>query len=223
MNDCDIFFKQIYEKGINRQMLFYAYEFPSLEVLRYIHKLINTPLNDFIDYMNANDSHEQIESKDIFQFSNLNDATFRLSQVLVGQGNPGSSYIDIGKMLLNDGKSRTDGAYIKYGENHAKTSSSLGLSFEMSHITFASCIGMVANDLSDDEKEKMLVRLILRNKLIWRMYSATRKGNLNTRSMFHMLSDSTYMRRKSNLSTILKVLSNCYEYDFSSFVHNIII
>ncbi|WP_295093893.1 hypothetical protein [Ruminococcus sp.] len=129
--------------------------------------------------------------------------------------------MDIGKLLLNDDIIRTDGAYIKYGENHAKTSSALGLSFEMSHITFVSCIGMVANEISDYDKEKLLVRLILRNKLIWRMYSATKKGNLNVRSMFYMLSDSTYTRRKSNLSTVLKLLNNSLEYDFSSFTDNV--
>ncbi|SEH52532.1 hypothetical protein SAMN02910265_01252 [Ruminococcus flavefaciens] len=221
MNECDIFFKQIYEKDINKHMLFYAYEFPSSEVLKYIDKLIRTPLKEFVDYIDVNNSHELIESKDVFQFSNFNDATFKLSQIIVEQGNPGLSYLDIGKLLLNDGKSRTEGAYVKYGENHAKTSSAIGLSFEMSHITFVSCIGMVINNISKLEKEKLLVRLLLRNKLIWRMYSATRIGSVNARLLFNMLSDSTYKRRKSNLLTILKILKNCSEYDFSSFVENV--
>ncbi len=77
------------------------------------------------------------------------------------------------------------------------------------------------NNISELEKEKLLVRLLLRNKLIWRMYSATRIGSVNARLLFNMLSDSTYKRRKSNLLTILKILKNCSEYDFSSFVENV--
>ncbi len=77
------------------------------------------------------------------------------------------------------------------------------------------------NNISELEKEKLLVRLLLRNKLIWRMYLATRIGSVNARLLFNMLSDSTYKRRKSNLLTIFKILKNCSEYDFSSFVENV--
>ena len=223
MNECDVFFKKTYENEINKKMLFYAYDFPSSQILEYTRNIIEISLIKFVDYINVNINYDIIESKDVFQFSNINNATFRLSEILTYQGNPGLSYLDIGKLLLNDGKTRTDVAYIKYGENHAKTSSSLGLSYEMSHITFVSCIGMISDKLSIEEKERLLVRLILRNKLIWKIYSAAQLGNVKARELFYMLSESTYTRRRSNLSTIFKILSNCSEYDFSSFIGRIIL
>lgn len=221
MAECRDFFLRTYENEINKQMMFYEYDFPTENVMEYLRFVTSTPLKEFINYLDANDSHELIEAKDVFQFSNINDATFRLSALLTENDNPGFSYLDIGKLLLNDNKPRNDGAYVKYGENHAKTSSALGLSFEMSHITFVSCIGAVSSQLTQEQQNQLLVRLILRNKLIWRMYSATKLGSLNARSLFYMLSDSTYTRRKTNILSILRILSNCKEFDFSPFVENI--
>jgi len=222
MAKCRDFFLRTYENEINKQMLFYEYDFPTENVLEYLKFVTSTPLEEFVNYLDTNISHELIEAKDVFQFSNINDATFRLSTLLAENGNPGFSYLDIGKLLLNDNKERNDGAYVKYGENHAKTSSALGLSFEMSHITFVSCIGTVSSQLTEEQQNQLLVRLILRNKLIWRMYSATKLGSLNARSLFYMLSDSTYTRRKTNIISILRILSNSKEFDFSPFVESII-
>lgn len=117
----------------------------------------------------------------------------------------------------------TDGAYTKYGENYVKTAEAMGLFFELSRTYFLSCIGYIYCDLPEEDKEKLLVRLLLRNRLIVRMIQASENGNINTREFFYMLSDSTYLRRKSNVKTVLKVLESSREYDFSDFLDRIIL
>ena len=133
---------------------------------------------------------------------------------MIKTDNPGMNYLEIGKMLLNDGKERKEGAYLKYGENHAKTGASVGLLYELCRTYFLSCIGVVYAQLPEEQRDCLLTRLILRNVFVSRMIKATQNGTVKMRQFLYMLSDSTYVRRRSNIKTVLQVLSNSVEYDF---------
>ena len=49
---------------------------------------------------------EQITSKDVFQFSDLEDATVVICEKVKAHNNLGVKYIDVGKILLDDGKEK---------------------------------------------------------------------------------------------------------------------
>ena len=123
--------------------------------------------------------------------------------------------------MLDDGAQRKDMAYIKYGENHLKTAEALGLLYELTRTYFLSCIGTVYISLCEEDQKRLLTRLFLRNKLISRLIKVTNTSNIDARQFLYMLSDSTYIRRKSNLKCILHFLQESTEYDFSGMISRI--
>lgn len=217
-NLLEIFCSQSFEKDINKRMLYYSYEFPTENVLRYIQQVTELPVDQLLFAALHWESEEQIQSGDIFQFSDLNDATYRICNVIKAANNPGVTYLEAGNLLLNDGKVRKDAAIIKYGENHLKTAESIGLLYELTRVYFLSCIGYVIDLLDDVQKEKLLLRLVLRNKLIRNLYLASQNGIVNARQFFYMVSDSTYTRRRSNVRAVLRILEKSEEFDFSHFL-----
>lgn len=210
------FFSRKYEEKINEGILFYS--FPQEEVLDYVENLIAEPLPRFLAYIDKMSDREKIESSDVFQFSNLDDGTSVFCDKMRKTDNPGMKFIEIGRLLLDDGKERKDGALVKYGENHAKTAEMLGLSFQLCKTYYLSGIGYVYSELSEDKQYRLLTRLVLRNKLVTRLYQASKNGKIDMREFLYMLSDSTYLRRKSNIRTILDVLARTEELDFEEFI-----
>lgn len=217
------FYNQIYEKEIHEKMMYYSYDIPFSEIKEYIERIIATDIEKFIEYINENCDTGIIRSSDIFQFSSLHHATVEVCKLLKECDNPGCRFLEIGKLLLNDGKERNAGALTKYGENHAKTAESLGLLFELHRTYFLSIYGYELLELADDDKEKLLTRLLLRNKFIVRLIKASNNGNIEMRNFLYMLSDTTYVRRRSNIKAILNILRDSKEFDFSPFVNKIIL
>lgn len=184
--------------------------------------MIQVPVEKYVDYIVEKQEKEQILSKDVFQFSSFDDATVRICEKLKEIDNPGVKFLEAGKLLLDDGKERKDGAYVKYGENHLKTAEMFGLSFELCHIYYLSGIGYVFVELDSESQIELLVRLILRGKLMARVLQASQNGKVNMREFLFMLSDSTYIRRSSNIKRVisyLKKYSNCLDKRFEESVH----
>ena len=221
MSILDAFYSRTYEKDINKKMLYYNYDFPTEEVENYVRQILCVPVEQFIQRDITMETAEAITPKDVFQFSTLEAGTDHICQVLNEAGNPGVTFIQAGKLLLDDGSQRKDMAYIKYGENHLKTAEALGLLYELTHTYFVSCVGMIYLNLNEEDRKKLNVRLFLRNKFIARLIKATASANVDARQFLYMLSDSTYIRRKSNIKCILRYLQDSTEYDFSEIFQKI--
>ena len=221
MDIVDAFYSRTYESDINKKMLYYNYVFPKEEVANYVQQILCIPIETLIQHDIQMETTEAITPKDVFQFSTLEAGTDHVCQALSSAGNPGVTFIEAGKLMLNDGSLRKDTAYIKYGENHLKTAEGLGLLYELTRTYFVSCIGEIYLTLSEADKKKLIIRLFLRNKLLSRLVKAASKGKVNAMQFLYMLSDSTYVRRKSNLKGILRYLSESTEYDFAPIIQNI--
>lgn len=221
MDILDAFYSRTYEKEINKKMLYYNYIFPKEEVEDYVRQILCVPVELFIQRDLEAETAEAITPKDVFQFSTLEAGTDHVCHSLSNAGNPGVTFIEAGKLMLNDGKQRKDMAYIKYGENHLKTAEALGLLYELTRTYFVSCIGEIYLTLSDEDKKRLNTRLFLRNKFISRLIKVTANGRVDARQFLYMLSDATYIRRKSNIKCIIRYLSESSEYDFSTLFENI--
>lgn len=221
MSILDAFYSRTYENDINKKMLYYNYDFPTEEVENYVRQILCVPVEQFIQRDITMETTEAITPKDVFQFSTLEAGTDHICQVLNEAGNPGVTFIQAGKLLLDDGSQRKDMAYIKYGENHLKTAEALGLLYELTRTYFVSCVGMIYLNLNEEDRKKLNVRLFLRNKFIARLIKATASANVDARQFLYMLSDATYIRRKSNIKCILRYLQESNEYDFSEIIDKI--
>lgn len=220
MNDILIdFFQQNSERKMNESLLYCKSNYEKQK--HYVSQVIDQPLDMYVEYVYLNYDKKMISSKDVIQFSNFDDCTINICSKLKSVNNPGMKFIDIGKLLLDDGKERKDGAYVKYGENHSKTATSLGLVFEFYNTYYLSCVGEVYLELEDGERKKLLDRLILRSTLISRMLQASQNGTVNMREFLYMLSDSTYLRRKSNMKKVVDYLYQSDEYKFDNFIEMI--
>lgn len=97
----------------------------------------------------------------------------------------------------------------------------MSLLHNINNTYFLSCIGYIFCDLDKEQQTKLLTRLVLRNKLIIRLLRASKNGKVNVREFLYMISDSTYIRRRSNIKSILNLLTRSDEYDFSNFINNL--
>lgn len=216
-----LFFSREYENRINNESLYYTFKVPEVEILNYVEEINLVPIEELLDHMFKGIPNKVIEAEDICQFSNFDDATNGICKVFIDVGNPGLQYLEIGKLLQNDGVKRNKAADLKYGENHVKTAEILGLTFRRKHTYFLGCIGFIFNGLSDEDKEKLLTRLILRSNFICRLYKVSQLGVVDVKGCLYMISESTYIRRRPNVKRLLDVLGQSEEYDFSTFLRKL--
>lgn len=189
------------------------------EALQYIDKIVKIPLDLFVEYIKGI-KRQPIYASDVFQFSDFDDATINLC-ARIKCDNKGLHYLETGKILFNDNVSRTDSAYRKYGENHIKMAASLGLAFKVDDIYYLSPIGCTFDELPKDVRNKLLVRLILRNKLISQLLLEASKKSFDMEAYLYELSESTYKRRRTNIKYVMGLLNSSTEYDFSTIIRNI--
>ncbi len=199
------FFSRSYELHINENMFYYSYKFPTLEVSNYIETLINIPYSDFIEFVQKHVQIFPITSNDIPQFSSLDNCTINICKKLAELNDPGIKFVDIGKLLLDDGNPRNEGAYRKYGENHSKTAFTLGLTQFKESTWYLSCIGYLFFSLNKENQKAILARCLLRNRFIARIIAESEHGDVNVAKYMDCLSKSTILRRKPNVMQLINL------------------
>lgn len=217
MKDLDDFFSREIENKIRKNG-----ENSDISVEKYISELLNIPISDYVNDIVEKREEIKLESADIVQFSRLKNATDNFCKVLKDNNNPGLYYLEAGRLLQNDGRKRNDSADIKYGENHCKMAEMLGLAYRVGKRFYLSTLGYKYLELSEEDKHRFLVRLIIRLPLFNNLIHAAGNGEIvYVREKLAMLTDSTYIRRRSSIITLLKCIVSSDEYDFSSIVDNL--
>lgn len=221
-NQLSDFFNRTYESAVEKQIIIGEFLSIKDEVIGYVKEIIEIPICSFIDYISENCKRLPIEASDVFQFSDFCDATEIMCSKLC-RNNTGLKFKEIAELLFNDDIQRSDCALNKYGENHIKTAELLGLAFkDASKKYYLGAIGYAFNELGEKNKERLLVRLIIRNKLISQLILAALQGQFDMEAFLYDLSKSTYIRRKTNIKRIINVINNSDEFDFSYITKNII-
>lgn len=220
-NLLDDFFNKTTESEFNQNLQELSYNLPKSNVLDYIRAIINIPIIDFLDWIDCH-TFVTIDSSDVPQLSNYEDAFYNIVNILIENGDTGYRYIEMGKMLQNDGVVRNEIADRKYGENHAKAAEYLGYLYSLKFYYYVSCLGYCVNDLDDSEKKRFFVRLLLRTNLFKFVYLCTKNGPMEMSRALDILSPSTYRRRLSSLKLVLNSLKESNEYNFNTILKNII-
>ncbi|MBO7184000.1 MAG: hypothetical protein J6V49_07690 [Bacteroidales bacterium] len=215
------FFDYEIDKELQQRMLTDTCTEWADDTLSYIHSVLEIPIESFIEHI-ENIKRQPITAADIFQFSNFENATKNLCAKIVCSENAGLKFLEIGKLLFDDGISRTDTAFRKYGENHIKMAEAVGLAFKDGTAYYLSPIGCVYDKLADTEQSKLMIRLILRNKLISQLFSVALKGTFRLESFLYDIAESTYQRRKPNIKFVIDMLNASDEYAFLPITKNIL-
>lgn len=188
-----------------------------------VNQLIDIPFKKYIQFLNSfSEIDRSIASADIIQFSNFQDVTVNLSKTLVLAGNSGFTFEEVGSYLLRNVESKNNkGSNTKYGENHLKAGKILGLSNNRNHKWYLTKFGYIFGELTIDQQEKMLSRLALKTKLISSVvYDALRK-DVYINDYISILSDSTKVRRRSNIKKLFFLIRNNNEYSIDYIIDSI--
>lgn len=207
-NRLDDFFTKKFETDINKCILEKNYIFPQEKMLEYVREVINTDILKYFDWLASHFTCSVLSINDAVQFSSFEDATKRIVEKMIRAGDEGYSHIQIGKFLQDDGSWRTDGAYTKYGENHAKTASYLGLLFALNKCYYVSSVGYMLDSLTKDQQEKLIARMFVRTNLFKSIFYLSMNGKVCLRELFDFISEATYVRRRSNIKKLFQELEN---------------
>lgn len=149
-----------------------------------------------------------IDKKDIPQFSDFNDAYYKVPFVLANCGLQDVDYLKMGYMLRSE--KRKEVADKKYGENHIKTAAQMGL------CSFAKCrantstLGNLFIKLPEKERIDLLPKLCLYIPFIHNYFKQGGTDEVRE-EMLSILSVTTQNRRRSNINTIIETIKKHYK------------
>lgn len=160
---------------------------------------------DIIKLIEEEDQLFEIDKKDIPQFSDFQDAYYKVPFILSNCGEIDVDYNSMGYMLrINKRKMVADK---KYGENHIKTAALMGLCSFMKCRANKNTLGSMFIKLSEKERKSLLPKLCLYIPFIHNYF---KKGATNEirDEMLSILSLTTQIRRRPNINTLIEVVKS---------------
>lgn len=167
------------------------------------------PLEHFIDILARFDFSRDAKPAEIPQFSNFEDGAIRLPEILEFEED-GLTFLEAGYKLV---KAKTEGACVKYGENHSKLAMMMSLIYKNLSKVYNTALGTYMVTLHSEEKMDILKKLLLREYFIQKIICAAIVDIVNYRKIAVSLSDSTALRRRSNVKFLVEFILNGSEYE----------
>jgi len=158
----------------------------------------------YIAVIDSMDYDIQIEAAQVPQFSDFGDGIYRVPELLEFAPE-GMTFEKLGYQLV---KSSTEGAGIKYGENHSKLASTM----ELVEITkrpsnvMSTALGKYLIRFMPDEKKEVLRRLALRQYIAQKIIYDAGHGMISYREEVNRLSVATAVRRRNNVRVYLEFI-----------------
>lgn len=168
-------------------------------------------MQEIIEIIKENFEEHPITTSDIPQFSDFDDAVYKTPYLTIASRESDIGFVQMGYMLLKSPKK--DGAYMKYGENHAKTAAQIGLCSVNKGKINPSFLGVAFQKLNKEEQKRMMPKLLLYIPLIQNFF-VLGKDIERLRTYFSSLSESTQLRRRSNVKTLINHVGQYLDYEF---------
>ena len=205
----ELFYNRAYEKFVNKQILDDKnYIVPRQQLMNYVHELVNIPFIDFLDYIKESSPERVITASDVTLFSSFASCEIEMCNALIWANNPGCQYIDIGRFFPNSITSRSDSAYRKYGENHIKAATQLGLTFEYYKYWYLSCLGYIYPDLDGEERKQLLARTITRNRLYQLLLIDILEQDINPETYLEKFLN---LKKRGSVTSVCRFLQFCLD------------
>ncbi len=176
------------------------------EVVVAIKLLLSVSIEELLDSIEYDNT---FTSKDVFQYSKLEDAVVSLCNILEYE-DKALNFFEAGQRLV---KSDKEFACIKYGENHIKTAEAFSLvkleknALKGARYASITALGSVFTRLSIEEKYELIRRLALRNRFIKSLIFNARNNEVTYQEIVsRVLSGQTIIRRKHNVEIIVKLI-----------------
>lgn len=166
-----------------------------------LYTLSRVSTKEVVDELSKLTQTEVFTSSTIPQFSSLDDC-FDSVDKLVRSGLDGVSFARMGYFLRTN--SRKKGADCKYGENHSKCAGLMGLC-RIQNGVWRNSYSFAYEALDEATKIKIRPKLCLGIGLI-RGYFINEQSESFIQSAISCLSESTQIRRKSNIKTLIETV-----------------
>lgn len=177
---------------------------PEAQAEAFLQLLADASFDELLDITDRIVRPCPLDTERIPQFAD----TSQIDQVvhtLIGCGETSLSYRDLGYYLLRS--EHHDGAYAKYGENHGKGASVMGLACNNPGEFSCSALTQAYEDLADASLRKQLrLRLYLRIPLLQELLYRAKDEKFNGYDLMRMFSRSTMIRRGQSPRKLFKEL-----------------
>lgn len=167
-------------------------------------------VHDIIDIIKINFEEHPIKSSDIPQFSDYDDVVYKTPYLTVASRETDIGFIQMGYMLL--GSPKKDCAYMKYGENHAKAAAQIGLCAVNRGKVNPSYLGVAFLKLHREEQKELIPKLLLYIPIVQNFF-VLGKNVEKLQTYFSLLSESTQIRRRSNVKTLINQVGQYIDYE----------
>lgn len=222
MSELDIFFSRRFEQKEFDEYSAHKTDYNISGVMGYIEMLLSIRYENYLEYVREHEYDICLLSSDVPQFSSIESATLRICSILKECKHLQCfTFNEIGKLLLDD-KERTAAALKKYGENHVKAAADLGLCIRNGNKFVLSPLGYAYPELEQKDQIKLLSRLVLRYKFVYRIIHKVLNGqSVSIEDEIAFLSPSTIARRKGNCLLLCKLISDNLEIDTNNIISKI--
>ena len=174
--------------------------------------LSKTPLSAFLNELKNTKEIPDLQPRDVPCFSNMENGASRLNELLLFAPE-GLTFSEIGYQLMN---SPNVYAQTKYGENQSKlaeTMSLVVLSNTRPILVVATAWGNYLTRYSFVQKKEVLVKLLMRDHCVQSILSRALRGKVVYKEIVSFLSDSTKIRRRTNVKFLVNFILSGSEYE----------
>lgn len=164
---------------------------------------------------------DYFDTANIPQFGSI-ESLIRVPSIIVESGCGRMNYAELGLRLKNDVTAKLD-ANIKFGENHGKGASLLGLVNCIDRRFSLSSLSNGFNQIADSTKQRdVVLRLFFRIPLVQAILKSAKKGTTNGYDYMTGFTESTKKRRGQCLRAIFRDLKELNNKDLDTRLNNII-
>lgn len=188
------------------------------DVAEAVNLLSSIPTDEFWNHIPLNVSMGQISSKTVPQYSNLDNCLYKTPEILEFYED-GLGLSELGRCLNGE---KSEGAMIKYGENHSQTAecfSLVNIVRRGAHTVMVSALGSYMNRYSIEERQELFCRMILRELIIQVIIrNVLDKKYLAYNELVGCLAQTTRYRRRTGIIQLTKIAfmdgTHDYLYDY---------
>ncbi len=192
-------------------------------MLQYIKDVCAIPYGTFIDYISVHPHSQMIDSLDLTQSSNIKYCKAQLCEAFLRGNDRGLTLTEIGALLHNDNKERTQNTLNRFGRDQTFTGRQLGLTRSSSNGKwYLSAIGKVFLQLDETTQNSIIARCLLRDPLYHRLVVDMLEKDIQLSDyMINLDSESTVNRRKSSINGVLKIIFNEVNRECPNKIHTV--
>ena len=187
---------------------------------RVLDELLLISIDDFLSIVDCNNYGDIADIKQIPQFGRI-ETVMCVPSFFVQKGEICADYPQLGFFLKKDINASLL-AKTKFGENHGKAASILGIARCVDRRICPSALSRAFCSFSTEQQRELIVRLFFRIPIIQILLKASTQSQINGYAPMTQLKESTMRRRSQCLRAIFRTLEEYQNQNLNARIANIV-